>query len=59
MKYVLNNLILLVTLLWICSFKSEAEDTRADEPQEVYQPDWDKTIRDIERDAEVHQSNDW
>lgn len=53
MKYILVNIICFGMLAYTINLSAESEPA---EEEEVYEPDWDKTIRDVERDAEVHNS---
>ena len=58
MKYVFYNLLAFGLLTYTFTLANEPEDNDTDET-EVFVPDWDKTIRDIERDADVNASRNW
>jgi hypothetical protein len=59
MKYVLVNLICFGMLAYTINLSAEPEpEPEPEQEEETYEPDWDKTIRDIERDTEVHNSWD-
>lgn len=56
MKYILVNIICFGMLAYTINLSAETE---REQEEEVFVPDWDKTIRDVEKDAEVHGSWDW
>jgi len=62
MRYVLTNLFFMGTLLFSIKLVADTnkEPEQNEESTERFEPDWDKTVRDIEKDAEVHNSwNTW
>ena len=57
MKYILINLMCFGMLAYSFSLYSNDKDEEKEATQD-FEPDWDKTVRDIEAQAEVHQSWD-
>ena len=59
MKYVFVNLFFMEIMLYTVnlSASSEPEENKQEESEE-YKPDYDQIAREVERDAEVHDSWD-
>jgi len=60
MRYVTVNLLAFGLLFYTINLSAHAEPEPEPEPEqeENYEPDWDKTIRDYEKNVEIHQSWD-
>ena len=56
MKYVFTNFICLGLLVYTTTLMAQDNEETNEEEKENYEPDWNKTIQDIERDAQVHDS---
>ena len=54
MKYILINLVCFAMLTF--TFSLHCEDKTEKEETETFEPDWDKTIREIEADAHIHDT---
>lgn len=58
MRYITLNLLAFCMLIFTINLSAELEPEPEAKQEEDFKPDWDKTIRDIERDAEIHRSWD-
>ena len=58
MRYIYLNLMCFCMLAFAISLSAHTEPEPEPEIEENYEPDWDKTIRDIENQADIHQSWD-
>jgi len=61
MRYIYLNVFCIGMLIYAISLAANTtQEQEQPEQEEEQQPDYDKMIRDIERDAEVHSSwGDW